>query len=385
MPARRRVATLVATACVSTLLVGGCSGDDETAPSPAAPAPSASPSPAEPEPTASGPATPTAPGGPRVTGTVAEGLDVPWGLDFLPSGDALVTERATGRVLRVSPDGTTRAVGRVPGVVPNGEGGLLGLAVSPEFAQDRAVYVYFTASADNRIVRFTLDGDGFTHGEVILDGIANASFHDGGRLAFGPDGMLYAGTGDAGVSSRAQDRDSLNGKILRMEPDGSVPADNPFADSLVYSFGHRNVQGLAFDPDGRLWAAEFGQNTWDELNLIRPGRNYGWPEVEGRADTRGGEFTNPVRQWSTAEASPSGVAYLGGVVYMAALGGERLWQVPVDGERAGRPRATFTQRYGRLRTVVAAPDGSLWLTTSNQDGRGDPQESDDRILRVVVR
>jgi glucose/arabinose dehydrogenase len=385
--AARRPVTLVAAGCATAVLAGACTADDGGEGTPATP-PLASPSrdaSGSPQATSpgSGRATPTPPGRARVTGVVAEGLDVPWGVDFLPGGDALVTERESARVLRVSPDGTTREVGTVAGVSPSGESGLLGLAVSPDFAEDRAVYVYFTASEDNRIVRFTLEGGRLADPQVVLDGIPKASIHDGGRLVFGPDGMLYAGTGDASSGGNAQDRGSLGGKILRMTPDGGVPDDNPFDGSLVYSLGHRNVQGLTFDRQGRLWASEFGQDTWDELNLVRAGGNYGWPEVEGRAgDDR---FTDPKRQWSTAEASPSGVAYLDGAVHMAALRGERLWQVPVAGTRTGRPRAFLGGEYGRLRTVVEAPDGALWVTTSNRDGRGDPVDADDRILRVVVR
>ncbi|MBD0292864.1 MAG: PQQ-dependent sugar dehydrogenase, partial [Jiangellaceae bacterium] len=201
-------------------------------------------------------------------------------------------------------------------------------------------------------------------------------------LIFGPDGKLYIGTGDAGSPSRAQDRDSLGGKILRLEPDGSVPADNPFGDSPVFSYGHRNVQGLAFDDDGNLWASEFGQNRWDELNLIRPGQNYGWPEVEGIGDDD--RFVNPVAQWSTDEASPSGIAFVRDTIFMAALRGERLWQIPVQDGRAGEPRDFAVDEFGRLRTVEPAPDGALWLVTSNTF-RGHPRNGDDRILRVTLQ
>lgn len=194
--------------------------------------------------------------------------------------------------------------------------------------------------------------------------------------------MLYVGTGDAAERAAAQDLASRNGKILRLRPDGSVPPDNPFPGSPVYSLGHRNVQGLAWDRAGRLWATELGQNEFDEVNLILPGRNYGWPEVEGTGDTRGGRFTNPVVTWRTDEASPSGAAIRDSVLYVAALRGERLWWVPLDGTRAGRPEPLLEGRYGRLRTVAVAPDGALWLTTSNRDGRGDPSRADDRVLRL---
>jgi glucose/arabinose dehydrogenase len=267
----------------------------------------------------------------------------------------------------------------VPGVATQlGEGGLLGLAVSPTYAQDRLVYAFYTTAADNRIARFRL---GATP-RPILTGLRNGAIHNGGRLAFGPDGKLYVGTGETGDTGLAQDRSSLNGKILRLNPDGSVPADNPFRGSAVYSLGHRNVQGLAFDRAGRLWATEFGQNERDEVNLVRPGRNYGWPLVEGVGSTQGGRFTNPQVTWATTEASPSGAAIRGSTLYVGALAGRRLWRVPLHGARAGRPTSVLQDRFGRLRTVAAAPDGTLWITTSNRDGRGVPRAGDDRILRL---
>lgn len=314
---------------------------------------------------------------------VAGGIDVPWGLAFLPGGDALVAERDTGRVLRLTPDGEApRAVYEVPGVVAGGEGGLLGLAVSPTFADDNLVYAYFTAEADNRIVWFRLDGG---KPEVIFDGIAKAGFHNGGRIAFGPDGLLYVGTGDAGETSRAQDPASPNGKILRLTAAGDPAPGNPTPGSPVYSLGHRNVQGLAWDPAGQLFATEFGQNKRDEVNRIEPGRNYGWPAVEGEGGTDGGRYTNPLVTWSTDEASPSGMAIAGGTAYVAALRGERLWTIPLNGDTLGKPSAQLRGRYGRLRTVQVAPDGALWVTTSNTDGRGDVRDRDDRVLRFPAR
>lgn len=386
-PARAVLLGAAALALLAPLVACSNEGGGVTAPSPTADAsrsPDPSPSPTD-SPAVSPTTSPTSQGRatPRVTGAVAEDLTAPWGLAFLPGGDALVTERDTARVLRVSPEGEVDDLGAVPGAVPSGEGGLLGLAVSPEFSADRLVYVYFTAAEDNRIVRMRLRGGALGDPEPVLTGIPSGGIHNGGRIAFGPDGMLYAGTGEVGETGLSQDRGSLGGKILRMTRDGGVPADNPFADSLVWSLGHRNVQGLTFDEDGRLWASEFGQNTWDELNLIRQGANYGWPACEGRCGDD--EYVDPVAQWTTDEASPSGVAYADGAVYMAGLRGARLWQIPVDGTRAGRPHDFFTGRYGRLRTVVLAPDGSLWLTTSNRDGRGEPSAGDDRILRVELR
>jgi glucose/arabinose dehydrogenase len=313
--------------------------------------------------------------------TIATGLQVPWGIAFLPGGAALVSERTTGRILRISANGRRRRpVMRVPGVdTDSGEGGLLGLAVSPRYARDRWVYAYFTSGGDNRIVRFRLGGGGL---RSVLTGLRRGSIHNGGRIAFGPDGKLYAGVGEAGDASLAQNRRSLSGKILRMNPDGSVPSDNPFGGSLVWSYGHRNVQGLAWDRRGRLWATEFGQDEFDEVNLIRKGRNYGWPEVEGRGSTDGGRFTNPSVTWSTSEASPSGAAIAGSTMFIGALQGEEVLRVRLNGTRARKRTPLLQGRYGRIRTVVRAPDGSLWVTSSNRDGRGSPRDGDDRIVRV---
>jgi glucose/arabinose dehydrogenase len=236
----------------------------------------------------------------------------------------------------------------------------------------------------------TYDGAGLGAPSIVLQGLAKAGNHNGGRMIFGPDGDLYIGVGDAGSPGRSQDTTSLNGKILRIAPDGSIPTDNPFGNA-VWSYGHRNVQGLAFDAEGRLWASEFGQNTWDELNLISKGGNYGWPGQEGITGAAG--MIDPVAQWSTSDASPSGIAIApaapspssaGDAVYMTALRGQRLWEIPVSGgARSGDPVPFFTGAYGRLRDVVAAPDGSLWLLTNNTDGRGSPRPGDDRILRVT--
>jgi glucose/arabinose dehydrogenase len=250
--------------------------------------------------------------------------------------------------------------------------------VSPNYTSDRLVYAYFTSGRDNRIVRFKLGGPI----QPILTGLVRGENHDGGRIAFGPDGKLYAGVGEAGISDLAQRRSSQNGKILRMNPDGSVPGDNPFRGSRVWSYGHRNVQGLAWDRSRRLWATEFGQDRFDEVNLIRKGRDYGWPVVEGKGSTRGGRFVNPKVTWRTDESSPSGAAISGRTLYVAALRGECLWRIPLRGTRVGKPRRTLTG-YGRLRTVVKAPDGSLWVATSNRDGRGSPRGGDDRIIRVT--
>ncbi|MFI9112948.1 PQQ-dependent sugar dehydrogenase [Streptomyces venezuelae] len=326
----------------------------------------------------------SAPAGGRVAvaGTLTEGLRSPWGLAELPGGDLLVSSRDERTITRI--DGRTGAktpLGEVPGVVPGGEGGLMGLAV-----RDGWVYAYLTAESDNRIVRMRYgggDGDRLGAPQPVLTGIPKGLVHNGGRIAFGPDRMLYAGTGETGRTGLAQDRESLGGKILRMTPEGRPAPGNPFAGSVVYSYGHRNVQGIAWDDEGRLWAAEFGQNTWDELNLVEPGKNYGWPEAEGRAGEA--RFVDPVAQWPTSEASPSGIAYARGAIWMAGLRGQRLWRVPLSGaERSGDPEAFLSEEYGRLRTVLAGGGGRLWLVTSETDGRGTPGPGDDRILRLEV-
>jgi glucose/arabinose dehydrogenase len=375
-------------AVLAALLLAGCSGGPQSpAPPTGSAAGSATPSGGDtgsgsPAPSGAAPSDDTVRSA-RVAGVVAGGLEVPWGMTFLPDGSALVAERDSARVKHVDPRGEVRDVGRVRGVSGRGEGGLLGLALSPTYESDRLLFAYFTAGEENRIDRMTYDGRRLGAQRRVLGGIPAAGVHDGGRIAFGPDGYLYVGTGDAGRSEQAQDRGALGGKILRITPDGRPAPGNPFPGSPVYSLGHRNVQGLAWDSRGQLWAAEFGQNRWDELNRIEAGANYGWPQVEGR-EGGGGRYVDPVAQWPTDEASPSGIAVAGNAVYLAALRGARLWQVPIPGGRPGRPRALLTGDYGRLRTVTAAPDGSLWLSTSNRDGRGSPRRGDDRILRLTL-
>jgi len=309
--------------------------------------------------------------------TVASNLVAPWGLAFLPDGSALVSERDSSRLLQLRAGQAPQVLGTIPGVVPGGEGGLLGLAVSPTYAQDQWVYAYYTAQSDNRIVRFRLNA--LSTQQVVLSGLAKATIHDGGRIAFGPDGMLYAGVGDAGNTANAQNMSSMNGKILRMTPAGGIPAGNPFG-TRVYSLGHRNVQGLAWDAQGRLFATEFGQNTFDEVNAIVAGGNYGWPTCEGICSNPA--FRNPIVTWTTAEASPSGAAIANGHFFAAALRGQRLWVVPLTSSGgAGTPVAELQNQFGRLRAVVLGPDGWLWVATSNRDGRGTPTSTDDRVLR----
>ena len=364
--------TAVALAVAAALGLASCNPQSTPLPPPAPPAPT-------------GTAFPTAETQVQPTGTptvLATGLNAPWSVVRLENGSALISERDTAIVKELTADGELREVGTITGVSPGGEGGLLGIEALVDGGATW-LYAYFTSTSDNRIVRMPLGGaaGALTLGEasVVLDGIAKASNHNGGRIKFGPDGMLYATTGDAGQAGRAQEQASLNGKILRMTPTGAAPEDNPTAGSLVYSLGHRNPQGLAWDADDRLWAAEFGQNTWDELNIIAPGQNYGWPEVEGIANVDG--YVNPVYQWSTAEASPSGLALVSNTLFLAALRGEALWAIYPTAERVDAV-AWFTGEYGRLRDAVPGPDGTLWVLTNNTDGRGSPNQGDDKLIEI---
>jgi glucose/arabinose dehydrogenase len=335
----------------------------------------------------------TVDGVPDVVATVASGLRTPWGMDFLPDGRAVVTERDSARVLVVTApktgkgapkrEGQVVEVGRVPETDPGGEAGLLGVAVSPTFESDKLVYFYVCTGEDNRVVRAELDGSRLGPTEAVFTGIPSGAIHDGGRLEFGADGYLYVTTGEAGEEKLARDKKSLAGKILRITADGQPAPGNPFQ-TAVWSWGHRNVQGLAFDADGQLWASEFGSDEADELNRIVPGEDYGWPVVEGTGGPA--KYVEPAMTWSTDEASPSGLAYAAGYLWMAALRGERLWRIKVAGGQLSDPTPYFFKRgegqYGRIRTVARDATGRLWVTTSNHDGRGEPAPEDDRILLI---
>ncbi|MBT2474475.1 PQQ-dependent sugar dehydrogenase [Microbacterium sp. ISL-103] len=308
--------------------------------------------------------------------SLVEDLDAPWSIAF-HDDVALVSERDSARVLEVTEDGEVHEVGVIDGVAPGGEGGLLGLAVN-----DGELYTYFTARGENRVERRDIRGTAgaLSLGEPtrVIDGIPAAGNHNGGRIAFGPDGMLYVTTGDAGDRDSAQDVDALSGKILRLTPEGDVPDDNPFAGSPVYSYGHRNPQGIAWDADGRMYASEFGQDTWDELNVIEAGGNYGWPDVEGIADDAG--YIDPVQQWRPDVASPSGIAVTGSDIVIANLRGERLRTVPLDDLTSSTEQ--FVGEFGRIRDIVIGAGGTFWFLTNNTDGRGGPRDGDDRILRL---
>ncbi|MGB3828914.1 MAG: PQQ-dependent sugar dehydrogenase [Ornithinimicrobium sp.] len=316
---------------------------------------------------------------------VAQDFDVPWGLAVLENGDAIVGERDTATVWRVPAGGEPELLTTVPGVQPGGEGGLLGLAL-PDGGDGSRFYAYLTTAQDNRVVDVDTTGaepDEDPAVRDILVGIPKAGNHNGGRIAFGPDDFLYVTTGDASDGASAQDPDSLGGKILRITVDGRPAPGNPDPGSPVWSLGHRNVQGLDWDDDGRMWASEFGQNDLDEVNLIEPGQNYGWPECEGPCERA--EFVDPVLTWPTSQASPSGLAVgPGGALYVAALRGQSLWQVPVDDTGlVGEPERMFQDEFGRLRSVVNGPSKTLWVLTNNTS-RGEPAEGDDKLLVLPV-
>ncbi len=316
---------------------------------------------------------------------IASGLDAPWALAFVPDGRLLVTERP-GRI-RVVRNGQLdpHPLATLP-VVAKGEAGLMGLAVDPGFPENPYLYVCYTAQKPggliNRVTRLTV-GDGRAGSErVVLDDVPGALDHDGCRLKFGPDGKLYVTTGDAARPQLAQLPESLAGKILRLDPEGTVPIDNPFPGSPVYSLGHRNPQGIAWDRAGRLFEAEHGPSGHDEINRIVPGGNYGWPDVRGK--TQDGRFVNPVVDSGEDRWNPSGITFHGDHLYVATLRGRQLLRVAFASDLTSARVSTLLERtYGRLRDVVVGPDGALYVATSNRDGHGLPIREDDRVIRVI--
>lgn len=309
---------------------------------------------------------------------IASGLEIPWALAHAPDGRILLTDRP-GRV-RVIEGGKLKnePLFTLP-VAHEGEGGLLGIALDPEFERNKFIYLYYTYRSGglaNRVIRVREDRPIQT-AQVLVDRIPGGTVHDGGRIRFGPDGKLYIGTGDAGASAAAQDPGSLAGKILRVNPDGSVPSDNPFPSSPVYSLGHRNVQGLAWIDD-QLYTTEHGPQAHDELNRIERGANYGWPTVTGTEAAVG--MVSPLIESGSSTWAPSGLAAQGGKLYFAGLRSQTLWQF----DPANTELRILKEGYGRLREVVAGPKGELYLFTGNRDGRGQVREGDDRLIRLKL-
>lgn len=320
---------------------------------------------------------------------VTTDTDIPWGLVTLPDGTVLYNRRDAHDIIHLNPTtGAKTTVGTVPNVQStDGEGGLLGLAISAGFASDHWLYIMHTSPSDNRIVRIKIENDRLDTAteQILISGIRRNKFHDGGRLRFGPDGKLYASTGDAQNGNYAQDRSSLEGKILRLNPDGGVPSDNPFG-NYVWSYGHRNPQGLAFDSQGRLWEQEFGNAVMDETNLITRGGNYGWPACEGTSGTCNTPgFIAPARTYPTADGSCSGIAIVRDALYVACARGARMYRAVISGGSLTNVQTYFNGTYGRLRTVEPAPDGGLWLTTTNLgDKDSTPNNSNEKVLHITL-
>lgn len=387
MTRRRIPAALAASLAAAVLVLAGCSAGQE--PPERVPAQPSSPA-APPSASATDAATDADAGAWRPAGDldpVARGLRAPWSVVPFDDGSFVVSQRDTGEILELAPGADPRVVGVVEDAASGGEGGLLGLAIDGSAADDAPpwLYAYVSADVDNRVLRMPLSGDAGERAlgapEVVLSGIPRAGIHNGGRIAFGPDGLLYVATGDAAEPALAQNPDSLAGKILRLTPEGA-PAPENASGGAVYSLGHRNVQGLAWTADGTMWASEFGQDAVDELNRIEEGGNYGWPAHEGAAGAEG--FIDPVVQWQPSEASPSGLAARGGTLFAAGLRGERVWMIDTAGGAVvGEPEAAWTGELGRVRDAVVAGD-ELLLLTSNTDGRARPGPDDDRLLRVAL-
>ncbi|MBI4226003.1 PQQ-dependent sugar dehydrogenase [Candidatus Roizmanbacteria bacterium] len=317
--------------------------------------------------------------------TIAEGLDTPWAIAFLPDGDMLVTERP-GRVRYIDKKGelAQEPVATLDQVKEIGEGGLLGIALHPNFSSNKYVYFYYTFSGKgedtlNRVVRMKYENDKLSGEEIIVDNIPGNFNHNGGRIKFGPDKNLYITTGDAQNPSHAQDKASLAGKILRVTDTGKLVSDSPF-NNLTYSYGHRNPQGIDWDKTGRLWSTEHGSSRFDELNLIERGKNYGWPDIRGDQEQSG--MVKPmIHSGAIITWAPAGAAFVDESLFFAGLRGQTLYQAVINGDNV-TIKEHFKGQFGRLREVIMGPDKMLYITTSNQDGRGNPDPTDDRVIRV---
>lgn len=313
---------------------------------------------------------------------IAQNLEIPWALAFLPDKSIVFTERP-GRVRMIDKNGNLQndPIYIVPEVKAEGEGGLLGIAVDPNYNSNHNIYLYFTYDSQktlNRVVRYVFDGKIFKEDKIIVDAIPGAIFHNGGRIKFGPDGFLFISAGDSLEPSLAQNKDSIAGKILRVDREGQAAPGNPFS-SRVYSYGHRNPQGLAWDDKNNLWETEHGQSATDELNWIKPGQNYGWPTIRG--DETQNNLVSPVAHSGNSTWAPSGIAYINGSLYFGGLRGQALYQAKVDGNKA-TIKEHFKGQFGRIREVVLGPDNMLYISTSNRDGRGQVQKDDDKIIRI---
>ncbi len=331
--------------------------------------------------------------------TWVENLEIPWSLVFLPNGDALVSERP-GKI-KIIKKGRTEAENymAVPETSHTGEGGLMGLALHPRFSENSYVYAMHTYKEGrelfNRVVRLIHRGNGAEFDRTIIDKIPGHTVHNGGRILFGPDLMLYVCTGDIWQAELAQDKNSLNDKILRLTPDGDIPSDNPFSESPVWSYGHRNPQGLAWHPEtGDLFSSEHGPSgeygLWgkDEINVIQKGGNFGWPEVVGAPGKDA--FIDPLVMWQKA-TPPGGIAFAGSSLFVATLRSKSLVKIELETADKGYSVSNierwfasghFSGNYGRLRDAVSGPDNKLYVLTSNRDGRGNPFPGDDKILRI---
>jgi glucose/arabinose dehydrogenase len=319
--------------------------------------------------------------------TVATDLDTPWEIGFLPTGEMLVTERS-GTLRFFS--GTTTLAFPIEEVVEVGEGGLLGLAIHPSFSTNNFIYLYYTTRVQNRtinrVARYVFRDNSLSQPAIIIDNIPGASNHNGGRIAFGPDGYLYVTTGDAGNPNSSQDRNSLAGKILRITADGQIPTDNPFQNA-VYAYGIRNSQGLAWDSEGRLWATDHGRSGirsgMDEINLIEAGGNYGWPVIEGD-EQREGMISPVIHSGPDVTWAPAGIVVSNNRIFFAGLRGRTLYEISIhEQEELGMITEHFKDEFGRLRAVSLDENGLLYISTSNRDGRGNPSATDDRILRLT--